>query len=65
MKHLTPYGSANRHLIITQDASGDFKYSVTNLPDRGAARDAYLQAKRFWVEQAFHEARSQLGMARN
>ena len=52
-----------RRFIVSQDESGDFKYSISNLPDKGLERDAYVQGQRFWIEHAFHEAKSQLGMA--
>ena len=53
----------HRRFVVSQDESGDLKYSITNLPDKGFARDAYVQGQRFWIEHAFHEAKSQLGMA--
>lgn len=57
-------GPRKRRLIIRQDESGDFKYSLTNLPDpRDWRRDLYRQNQRFWIEHAFHEAKSQTGMA--
>ncbi|MCC5022596.1 MAG: hypothetical protein J6386_07265 [Candidatus Synoicihabitans palmerolidicus] len=41
-----------------------FKYSLSNLPaGRSWAHYAWAQAQRFWIEHAFHEAKSQLGMA--
>jgi SRSO17 transposase len=56
-----------RTLIVRQDASGDFKYTLTNLPPaegRAALGElAHKQGERFWIEHAFHEAKSQLGMA--
>jgi SRSO17 transposase len=40
------------------------KYSLTNLPSGLSwERYGYVQGQRFWVEHAFHEAKSQLGMA--
>lgn len=57
-------GPRKRRLIVRQDESGDFKYSLTNLPDPGDwQRDLYRQNQRFWIEHAFHEAKSQTGMA--
>lgn len=56
-----------RTLIVRQDAAGDFKYTLTNLPatDEGDPLQDYAhkQGERFWIEHAFHEAKSQLGMA--
>lgn len=53
-----------RTLLVRQDESGDMKYSLTNLPqETRLARLAYVQNQRFWIEHAFHEAKSQLGMA--
>lgn len=50
--------------MIRQDESGDFKWSLTNLPDpKDWQRDLYRQNQRFWIEHAFHEAKSQTGMA--
>ncbi|MCB1130290.1 MAG: IS701 family transposase [Verrucomicrobiae bacterium] len=54
----------HRLLVVRQDADGSFKYSLTNLPsDRDWAEYAWIQGQRFWIEHAFHEAKSQLGMA--
>lgn len=53
-----------RRLVARRDEAGDFKYSLTNLPgSQSWKRDAYVQGQRFWIEHAFHEAKSQLGMA--
>ena len=53
-----------RLLVVRQDADGTFKYSLSNLsPGRGWSFYARVQAQRFWIEHAFHEAKSQLGMA--
>jgi SRSO17 transposase len=57
-------GPRKRRLIARQDESGDFKYSLTNLPDpKDWQRDPYVQGQRFWIEHSFHEAKSQTGMA--
>ncbi len=57
-------GPRKRRLIVRQDESGDFKYSLTNLPDpKDWQRDLYVQGQRFWIEHSFHEAKSQTGMA--
>jgi len=53
-----------RTLIVRQDRAGAFKYSLTNFIDiADPQRLAWLQGQRFWIEHAFHEAKSQLGMA--
>ena len=57
-------GPRRRLLVARQDADGDMKYSLTNLPSGSSwERYGYVQGQRFWVEHAFHEAKSQLGMA--
>lgn len=57
-------GPRKRRLIVRQDEAGEFKYSLTNLPDPGDwSLDLYRQNQRFWIEHAFHEAKSQTGMA--
>jgi SRSO17 transposase len=53
-----------RRLVVRQDEAGEFKFSLTNLPAKQSwKRLAYVQGQRFWIEHAFHEAKSQLGMA--
>ncbi|MCC5021519.1 MAG: hypothetical protein J6386_01275 [Candidatus Synoicihabitans palmerolidicus] len=50
-----------RLLIIRRNADNSFKYSLSNLPaGRSWAHYAWAQAQRFWIEHAFHEAKSQL-----
>ncbi len=40
------------------------KYSLTNLPpETSLQRLAHIQNQRYWIEHAFHEAKSELGMA--
>jgi SRSO17 transposase len=58
-------GKARKRLLVArQDEAGEFKYSLTNLPSTLSwQRLAYVQNQRFWIEHAFHEAKSQLGMA--
>jgi len=57
-------GPRRRQLVIRQDQDGGMKYSLTNLPSGLSwERYGYVQGQRFWVEHAFHEAKSQLGMA--
>lgn len=54
----------HRLLVVRQDADGSFKYSLTNITDRRKWSEyAWIQGQRFWIEHAFHEAKSQLGMA--
>jgi SRSO17 transposase len=53
-----------RMLVVRRDADDAFKYSLTNLTDdREWEHYAWMQGQRFWIEHAFHEAKSQLGMA--
>lgn len=57
-----------RQLIIRQDAEGAFKWTLTNLGLEAERRDTlqphdWRQGQRFWIEHAFHEAKSQLDMA--
>lgn len=53
-----------RRLLIRKDADESFKWTLTNLPpSENLKHDAWLQGQRFWIEHAFHEAKSQLGMA--
>jgi SRSO17 transposase len=53
-----------RVLLVRRDADGSLKYSLTNLAG-GQPLEYYarIQGQRFWIEHAFHEAKSQLGMA--
>lgn len=53
-----------RLLIVRRDCDGAYKYSLSNLAGGKSWRHyAWVQAQRFWIEHAFHEAKSQLGMA--
>lgn len=53
-----------RLLVVRRDADGSFKYSLTNLTDETSwTRLGWIQGQRFWIEHAFHEAKSQIGMA--
>ena len=52
-----------RRLVVREDEGGNFKYSLTNIENKGLERDLYIQGQRFWIEHAFHEAKSQTGMA--
>lgn len=57
-------GPRRRLLVVRQDPDGGMKYSLTNLAaGLPWERYGYVQGQRFWVEHAFHEAKSQLGMA--
>jgi len=53
-----------RILVVRRDADGSLKYSLTNLPG-GKPLEYYakIQGQRYWIEHAFHESKSQLGMA--
>ena len=53
-------------LIVTRDpkTKRDIKYSLTNAPHQTALRRlAFMQRQRFWIEQAFKEAKSTCGLA--
>ncbi len=53
-----------RLLIVRKDSDGSLKYSLTNLPaGKPLKYYAKIQGQRYWIEHAFHEAKSQLGMA--
>lgn len=53
-----------RMLVVRRDADDAFKYSLTNLTgNQQWEHYAWMQGQRFWIEHAFHEAKSQLGMA--
>lgn len=53
-----------RWLIVSQDAAGDWKYSLSNcLEINDPVRLVYMQHQRYFIEHAFHEAKDQLGMA--
>lgn len=52
-----------RRLLVRKDEGGDLKYSLTNLPEEELRVLAHRQGERFWIEHAFGEAKSQLGMA--
>jgi len=54
-----------RLLVVRQDIDGSFKYSLNNLEEGEKwERYARVQGQRFWIEHAFRETKSQLGMAR-
>lgn len=53
-----------RLLVVRREANGAYKYSLGNAPaDTPWERLGRMQAQRFWIEQAFKEAKSELGMA--
>lgn len=53
-----------RWLVVRQEADQTFKYSLSNAaPDTAWERLAYMQTQRFWIERAFQDAKSELGMA--
>jgi hypothetical protein len=53
-----------RLLIVRQEEDGTFKYSLSNCsPEKTWEQLGYMQAQRFWIERAFQDAKSELGMA--
>lgn len=53
-----------RLLIVKRDTDGSFKYSLSNLQaGKKWSYYAFVQGQRYWVEHAFEQAKSQLGMA--
>jgi SRSO17 transposase len=53
-----------RLLIVRQEEDGTFKYSLSNCSKEMTwERLGYMQAQRFWIERAFQDAKSELGMA--
>jgi len=53
-----------RLLVVRREKDGTFKYSVSNAPAKTSwERLGYMQAQRFWIERAFQDAKSELGMA--
>ena len=51
-------------LIVREDADGRFKYSLSNAPANLSWEWlGYIQAQHFWIERAFDDAKSELGMA--
>lgn len=54
------------HLIIRREvgSTGTLKYSLSNAPAKTSVRKlARMQAQRFWIERAFQDAKSHIGMA--
>lgn len=57
-------GWCQRLLVVRQEADGSFKYSMSNAaPETPLERLGYMQAQRFWIERAFQDAKSELGMS--
>jgi SRSO17 transposase len=53
-----------RLLIVRREADGSHKYSLSNAPAGTAwARLGYMQCQRFFIERAFQDTKSELGMA--
>lgn len=56
--------SRRRVLVVRQEQDGSFKYSLGNVPTHTRwERLAYMHAQRFWIERAFQDGKSELGMA--
>jgi SRSO17 transposase len=54
------------HLIVRREVNspGTVKYSLSNAPGAtSATKLAQMQAQRFWIERAFQDAKSHIGMA--
>jgi SRSO17 transposase len=54
------------HLIVRRevDSPGTLKYSLSNAPVQTSVRKlTQMQAQRFWIERAFQDAKSHIGMA--
>lgn len=52
-----------RLLIVRRESDGSYKYSLSNAPDETAwERLGRIQAHRYWIEHAFKEAKSELGL---
>ena len=54
------------HLIVRRevDSPGTQKYSLSNAPaDTSVVKLARMQAQRYWIERAFQDAKSHIGMA--
>ena len=53
-----------RLLVVRQEVDGSHKYSLSNAsPETSWKRLGYMQAQRFWIERAFQDCKSELGMA--
>ena len=54
------------HLIVRRemDSPGTLKYCLSNAPAQTSVRKlTQMQAQRFWIERAFQDAKSHIGMA--
>lgn len=59
-----PERARQRLLIVRRESDGAYKCSLSNLPvGKTLEYYAWAQGQRFWIEHAFREAKSQLGMA--
>jgi SRSO17 transposase len=53
-----------RLLVVRREADGSYKYSLTNAPAGTAwPRLGLMQSQRYFIERAFEDAKSELGMA--
>lgn len=53
-----------RVLVVSEDCDGEMKYSLSNCIDiEDTSRLVYMQRQRFWIEHAFGQAKSELGMS--
>jgi SRSO17 transposase len=53
-----------RLLVVRQEADGSFKYSLSNASAETSWKKlGMMQGQRFWIERAFQDAKSELGMA--
>jgi hypothetical protein len=53
-----------RKLIVRRDLDGSYKCTLTKLlAEKDWKRHGWLQGQRFWIEQTFHKAKGQPGMA--
>jgi SRSO17 transposase len=60
----TSVAARPRLLIVREEEDGTLKYSLSNCaPETSWERLGYMQAQRFWIERAFQDAKSELGMA--
>jgi hypothetical protein len=53
-----------RLLVVRQEADGSYKYSICNAHAQTSwEKLGRMQGQRFWIERAFQDAKSELGMA--
>ena len=61
-RHDTP--ARERLLVVRREADGTHKYSLSNAPaETPWERLGYMQCQRFFIERAFQDAKSELGLA--